>query len=419
MARDGQQTGFFGWRVVRAAFVVAVFGWGVGFYGPPVFLHAVQAERGWGVATVSGAVTLHFLSGAAVVAGLAGLHARFGLAAVTRAGAVLAAVGVLGWALAAAPWQLLLATLASGAGWAMTGAAAINAMVAPWFARRRPVALAAAYNGASIGGVVFSPLWVALIAALGFPGAAGLVGLVTIGVVWWLAGRVLGATPAGLGLLPDGDAAGAVPAAPSRHAAPLAGTVWRDRRFVTLALGAALGLFAQIGLIAHLLSLLVPALGAGGAGLAMGMATALAIAGRTGMGWVLGRGGDRRRALALSYLVQMLGCGLLLAAGGTAPAPLLAGVALFGLGIGNATSLPPLIAQADFGAAEVARVVALVTAVGQAGYAFAPLAFGLLREVAPDGAAVFVAAAAIQLAAAAVIMIKRARVSSIETDGHT
>ena len=30
--------GFYGWRVVWAAFVVAVFGWGLGFYGPPVYL---------------------------------------------------------------------------------------------------------------------------------------------------------------------------------------------------------------------------------------------------------------------------------------------------------------------------------------------------------------------------------------------
>ncbi len=33
---------FFGWRVTWAAFAVAVFGWGVGFYGPPVFLHAIR-----------------------------------------------------------------------------------------------------------------------------------------------------------------------------------------------------------------------------------------------------------------------------------------------------------------------------------------------------------------------------------------
>jgi hypothetical protein len=59
---------FFGWRVVWAAFVVAVFGWGVSFYGPPVFLEAIRESAGWSVSLVSGAVTSHFLLGAFIVA---------------------------------------------------------------------------------------------------------------------------------------------------------------------------------------------------------------------------------------------------------------------------------------------------------------------------------------------------------------
>jgi len=62
---------FFGWRVTWAAFTVAVFGWGVGFYGPPVFLYAIHEARGWPVSLVSAAVTCHFLLGAVVVANLA------------------------------------------------------------------------------------------------------------------------------------------------------------------------------------------------------------------------------------------------------------------------------------------------------------------------------------------------------------
>ena len=38
---------FFGWRVVWAAFVLAAFGWGVGFYGPPIYLHALVERNGW------------------------------------------------------------------------------------------------------------------------------------------------------------------------------------------------------------------------------------------------------------------------------------------------------------------------------------------------------------------------------------
>src|SRR3546814_3928972 len=55
--------GFFGWRVVAAAFTIALFAWGIGFYGPPIFLGVLHATRGWSVALVSSAITVHFLCG--------------------------------------------------------------------------------------------------------------------------------------------------------------------------------------------------------------------------------------------------------------------------------------------------------------------------------------------------------------------
>jgi hypothetical protein len=124
---------FYGWTVVAAAFVVAIFGWGVGFYGPPIFLKAVQDTRGWPVALVAAAITVHFLVGAVAVANMPKLYRLFGLPRVTVAGAVCLALGVAGWAYAVEPWQLFAATLFSGAGWVALGAAGINAMVSPWF----------------------------------------------------------------------------------------------------------------------------------------------------------------------------------------------------------------------------------------------------------------------------------------------
>jgi uncharacterized membrane protein len=145
---------FYGWRVVNAAFVLAVLGLGFGFYGPQVFLHAVRDARGWSLSLVSTAVTVHFLIGSIVTANLPALYQRFGVPMVTKDGALLLAVGVVGWAMAAAPWQLFAATLLSGAGWVTMGIAAVNAIVSPWFARDRPAALAAAYNGANVGGII-------------------------------------------------------------------------------------------------------------------------------------------------------------------------------------------------------------------------------------------------------------------------
>src|SRR4051794_32242604 len=125
--------GFYGWRVVGAAFVLAVFGWGLGFYGPPIFLRVVSDTKGWPLAIVSSAVTAHFLVGAAVAASLPAVHHRLGIAVTTKAGALCLALGVFGWATAVAPWQLFVATLLSGAGWGVMSAAAVNAIVSPWF----------------------------------------------------------------------------------------------------------------------------------------------------------------------------------------------------------------------------------------------------------------------------------------------
>jgi hypothetical protein len=82
---------------------------------------------------------------------------------------------------------------------------------------------------------------------------------------------------------------------------------------------------------------------------------------------------------------------------------LIIGVLLFGAGIGNATSLPPLIAQVEFVRDDVPRAVALIVAIGQGTYAFAPAAFGLIRELAPHATQSAPGAAPVLFAVAALI----------------
>jgi len=411
---------FHGWRVVAAAFVLAVFGWGLGVHSLPIYLATVQAERGWSVGLVSAAVTLHYLTGALVIANLPRIYRRFGLPFVTRAGAVLLLLGLVSWASATAPWQLFGAVLLTGAAWVTMGAAAINAIVSPWFVRLRPKALSAAYNGASVGGIIFAPLWVLLIGSIGFQAGAIAIGAVTVAVVWWLSVVAFSRSPADLGQEPDGDAASTAQAVAARtNPVPVRAALSRDWQFRTLAAGMSLGLFAQIGLLAHLFSLIVPVLGASGAGVMMGLATASAIAGRTAFGRLMPANADRRLAAALSHGVQVAGSVALMASGMQSPALIVAGVLLFGFGVGNATSLPPLIAQVEFAKEQTGRVVALVVATAQAVYAFAPAAFGLLREAASagglpvhEGSAVFLAAIVGQgLAIAAFLIGRRPRVS--------
>lgn len=118
-------------------------------------------------------------------------------------------------------------------------------------------------------------------------------------------------------------------------------------------------------------------------------------------------GGSGRVACA-SCAVQVVGSIALLLAGGTSVPLLLTGVMLFGAGIGNATSLPPLIAQTEFTRDDVARAVPLIVAIGQASYAFTPAAFGLIQAYGPadPGAPwVFIAAGVIQVLAILMFLV--------------
>jgi MFS family permease len=388
--------GFFGWKVAWAAFGIAACGAGAGLYGPSVLLPVLHATRGWPISLISAAITTHFLLSACIVNYLPELHRRYPLAAVTRMGALSCGLGVVTWSVADAPWELFIAALLTGAGWATTSSAAINAMVARWFETERPKALSLAINGASVGGILFPPIWVALIAYLGVAPSGMVVAAVIVAIVWSLASRFVDLVPSDLGLRPDGVSDKSI----TQHASGSARSrreLMCDRRFATMAAAFALGMFAQIGLVAHLISRLSPELGAGGAAAALSLITLCAILGRTLLGWHLGSH-NRRLAAALNFFVQSVGV-LLLAVGGGTP-QLLTGCILFGLSGGNHLTLPPLIAQQEFGHTDVATVVAVSVAISQGAIALGPAVFGLLYEATGGYMLPFVLAAVVDATAA-------------------
>jgi hypothetical protein len=137
----------------------------------------------------------------------------------------------------------------------------------------------------------------------------------------------------------------------------------------------------------------------------MGIAAGLGIAGRTLVGWLMPPRANRRVIACASYGVQAVGSVLAALAYGSSTSALLLGVCLFGVGIGNATSLPPMIAQTEFARGDVQRIVSLAVAIAQATYAFAPGAFGVVRSL--DTPVMFGVAAVVQLAAIACLLSRR------------
>jgi predicted MFS family arabinose efflux permease len=388
----GQGQAYFGWKVVSAAFVLAVFGFGIGFYGPSVFLSTLHEERGWPIALVSAGITTHFLFSALFVAYLPEAYARWSLTRVTQTGIFCTAIGAMLWGNAAAAWQLFPIAAVSGLGSAATTGAAINAIVTPWFDSERPKALSMAFNGASIGGLIFTPLWAVAIGRFGFATTAVFVGIAALAVLCPVSTRYLRAGP--------GVATRTTPSRLTNAA------LLRDRGFLAISAAFALGLFAQVGLFAHLVTRLAPVVGADGAALAVSLVTGCAVLGRSLFRRLL-RDDNRRQVAALNFLVQAAGTMFLTLASST-PA-LVSGCVLFGLGVGNLVSLPPLIIQKKFATGDVSKAVALMVAINHAVFAFAPAMLGTVRDIASGYVWSFGVATAIQLASAWIILIKPAR----------
>src|SRR5207245_7496124 len=154
--------------------------------------------------------------------------------------------------------------------------------------------------------------------------------------------------------------------------------------------------------LTHLVGLVGPTLGPGGAARAVATTTATALVGRLLTGAVVDR--VNRRVVASATLgVQMLGLALL----ATAPsaAAVYAGCVLFGLGVGNLTTLPGLILAVEWPRERFAALVALAVGINQFTFAFGPSLVGIIRDRVGGDALALAACATMQALAAVMILL--------------
>ena len=381
------------WRTLRLSFATAVVGWGFGLYAPAVMLGVLHRTHGWEIGRISLAMSLHFIAGALVVIRLPEIHRCIGMRGAIALGAGAGAVGTMLWAGASSLAALWPAALVTGLAWALLGAATINAIVSPSFDRDRPRALAFSFNGATISGVVFAPALVAAISGLG-P----------------LHGAMLVALGAGLVLLlllavsDDRSSQGTMDPSRSVRPALSAAALLRRRSFVTLALSTGLGVFAQIGILTHLFNRLHGELGAGGASLALSLASLGVVVGRWGFAEAFQRF-DRRWIGALGFLLQIPGAVTLALA--TSPLHLMLGALVMGLAAGPMSSLAAVVAQAEHAVEDVPRIVSLATSGNQVGFAAAPLTVGLLASLSGSYLVPYLGMAAVLALAAFILLAGR------------
>jgi len=384
-----------GWRIVVVCFLLATFGWGLGFYGQSVYVAELHRLRGWPASLISSGTTFFYLFGALLIAFLNEAIRIFGPRNCLLAGvfAMAAAAALIGQV--TEPWQLYAANALLAFGWAGTSLGIITNTLGLWFDKKRGMAISLALNGASFGGIIGVPLLVAAIESFGFSGAmiAAAIAMVVLMVptILMFVGR------------PPLSSSAAVTAISADAPSATRAQAFRDVGFLSVSIAFALVLFAQVGFIVHLISFLDSVVGREQAAFAVALMTAMAVVGRVLFSTVIDRL-NQRLASAISFVSQAVALAVIINLHNDVA--LLAACALFGFSVGNLITLPALIVQREFDPRSFGVLISLITATNQVTYAFGPGVIGLLRDASGSYALPFYVCIGLELIAAILIMVR-------------
>src|SRR5580700_4999813 len=98
-----------GWRIVVVCFLLATFGWGLGFYGQSVYLAELHRLYGWPASLISSGTTFFYLFGAVIVVFVSEAVRAFGPRNCLLAGVVATAAAAVMMGQVTTLWQLYLA----------------------------------------------------------------------------------------------------------------------------------------------------------------------------------------------------------------------------------------------------------------------------------------------------------------------
>ncbi len=370
---------FYGWYVVATVFVVQTVACGLGFYNLSVFLKAFVSDGGLSVSAVSSANAAFFLANGITGLAVGWALDRYDPRILITIGAVASSIALACAGHVKGLTELYFFYILFGAGYAATAVIPGTAIVARWFNRERSKAIAYASTGLSLGGIVFTPISVALIQGLGLEHAAYwlafffLIG--TVPVTWFF----LRARPSDMGLAPDGDPI----VEKSEHGGTMMDGVGlaeaiRSRFFMLFTLSYVFSMMAQVGALAHQFRLVATRTDNDHvAALAVSLMAAGSIGGRLIGGWVLPRMSSRHYLIGVMVLQTVAYAVFSIS---YASVPLVAVSIIFGMTVGNLQMMLPLMMAEAFGLRAYARILSLAQMIVTCANAFGPMLVGLLYE---------------------------------------
>lgn len=394
---------FYGWRMVAACMLCSLMGNALGLFGAGAYLHQVVTANGWTTGVVSGAVTVFYVVSALLLIPVGSGIRNVGPRPIIAVSGVALSCGVTLIGRVTKPWEAYLAFLLMGIGWAGLSITAVATTLAPWFDRYQGRAVSIASLGASAGGILGAPVLLFAISRVGFAATTLAAGCCASVVILALAIFVLRSRPQDLGLLPDGLPVRAHAPAFDRQSWTLPSAL-RAPTLLSVMATFGIGMMVQIGFLTHQIALLAQSLEHFSISLVVSATAFAALAGRV----VLARFADDIDA-RVTAAVALIVAAASFAAMATFPIlPVLIGAnIIFGLTVGNVTTLSPIIVRREFGAKSFGLVFGVASCAIQLIAALGPSLYGILHDAFGSYAPALIIAAVLDILAATIVLASR------------
>jgi len=366
---------FYGWWIVLACFLIALYTGAVLFYGFTAFFEPIVQEFGWSYTQVSIAFSLRGLEIGMLAPVTGFLVDRFGSKKLIFSGALIVGSGLVLLARTNSLLMFYSAFIVIAFGTSACSSTVLMTAVAHWFRRNVGKAMGLVSCGVGVGGILI-PLIVWLIDLYHWRTA-----LIILGLVMWALGIplafIIRHRPEQYGCVPDGDISVELN---SSHGNRDIGQelhfkeAVRSGNFWTIGIAEAIRMMIAMAVITHIMPYL-SSIGMSRASAAL-VATSIpliSIIGRFAFGW-LGDIFDKRYVLAVAYC--LFGMGTLALSYGDIEWLILPFLLLFSPALGGAASLRGAIVREYFGRTAFGKLLGIMAGMGAIGTFIGPSAAG-------------------------------------------
>lgn len=372
---------FYGWYVVAASFVIALYVGGAIFYGFTAIFKPVVDEFGWSYAQVSLAASLRGLEMGLFAPIFGILVDRWGPRRLVAAAAFVLALGLLMLSRTTSLAMFYGAFIIIALGMSGSAITVLMAAVGNWFRRRVGLATGIALSGFGFGGLIVY-LINRLIEIYDWRMAVTILAAGTLLIVLPLS-LLLRHHPEQYGYLPDGDVrrpddgGGSSPPAPTEVSIGVRQALG-SRTFWHLAVAFASHVMIITALITHVMPYLISlGMHQATAALAATAVPLVSVGGRLGLGW-FGDRVDRRRVAAAAFV--LMGLGLVCFEYAASASRMVSFLLLFGVGYGGGMALRPSLVRDFFGRTNFGAILGILMGICLVGSIGGPLLVGWVYD---------------------------------------